>query len=127
MPATTRDWEHWGRFDPLYGVASVPGRERGGSNPWTEADFYGTGAGEWAQMEPYWTRYAGSLAGTVTEIGCGAGRLSRQLATTFSKVVGLDVSSDQLALARAAVADAAAAAEFRLATGSALPCAAGES
>jgi SAM-dependent methyltransferase len=126
MPATTRDWEHWGRFDPLYGVASVPGRERGGTNPWTDADFYATGALEWEQMAPYWTRYAGSLSGTVVEVGCGAGRLSRQLATTFSKVIGLDVSLDQLDLARAAVADAPAAAEFRLSTGPALPCAPGE-
>lgn len=126
MPATTRDWEHWGQFDPLYGVASVPGRERGGANPWTDADFYATGAREWEQMAPYWERYAGSLGGTIVEIGCGAGRLSRQLATAFEKVIGLDVSPDQLELARAAVADAPAAAEFRRSTEPTLPCAAGE-
>jgi SAM-dependent methyltransferase len=126
MPASTRDWEHWGRFDPLYGVASISGRERGGTNPWTEADFYATGATEWAEMAPTWSRYAGSLAGTVVEIGCGAGRLSRQLAATFPKLVGLDVSPDQLELARAAVAQTPAATEFRLATGARLPCANGE-
>ena len=126
MPASTRDWEHWGRFDPLYGVASVPGRERGGTNPWSDADFYATGAQQWEQMAPYWERYAGSLTGTVVEIGCGAGRLSRQLATVFSKVIGLDVSPDQLELARAAVAEGPAAAEFRRSTGPVLPCSPGE-
>jgi SAM-dependent methyltransferase len=122
MPATTRDWEDWGRFDPLYGVASVPGRERGGANPWTEADFYATGAKEWETMAPHWTRYAGSLAGTVLEIGCGAGRLSRQLAATFPRLIALDVSRDQLELARAAVAETPVAAEFRVSTGSVLAC-----
>ena len=126
MPATTRDWENWGRFDPLYGVAAVPGRERGGTNPWTEADFYATGAGEWELMAPHWIRYAGSLDGTVLEVGCGAGRLSRQLAATFPRLIALDVSSDQLELARAAVAETPVAAEFRLSTGPTLPCAAGE-
>jgi len=126
MAATTRDWEDWGRFDPLYGVASVPGRERGGTNPWTEADFYETGAAQWAQMAPTWTRYAGSLGGTVLEIGCGAGRLSRQLGAAFESLIGLDVSSDQLELARAAVAQTPATAEFRLSTGSKLPCSSGE-
>ena len=122
MPATTRDWENWGRYDPLYGVASVPCRERGGTNPWTEADFYATGAMEWQQMAPHWERYAGSLTGTVLEIGCGAGRLSRQLATTFPRLVGLDVSRDQLELARAAVAQTPVAAEFRVSPGSTMPC-----
>jgi SAM-dependent methyltransferase len=126
MPGTTRDWEQWGRFDPLYAVASLPGRHRAGENPWTESEFYATGAAEWAQIAPHWERYAGALGGTVVEIGCGAGRLSRQLGGAFDTVVGLDVSPEQLELARAAVEATPAAGDFRLSTGEKLPCADGE-
>jgi len=126
MADTNRDWQHWGRFDPLYAVASVPERHRAGADPWTEADFYANGAAEWAQARPNWERYAGTLGGTVLELGCGAGRMSRQLAGIFDGLVALDVSSDQLTLARAAVADAPASADFRLSTGDRLEAAEGE-
>ncbi len=126
MGDAKRDWQQWGRFDPLYAVASIPGRHREGPNPWTEADFYATGAAEWAQIRPHWEDYAGVLQGTVMEVGCGAGRLSRQLGETFAALIALDVSSEQLDLARGAVADAPAEAEFRLSAGAELPGAAAE-
>jgi SAM-dependent methyltransferase len=126
MPDTTRDWQQWGRFDPFYAVASVPGRDRAGSNPWTEADFYAHGAAQWAEIRPHWGQYAAPLAGTVLEVGCGAGRMSRQLAGSFDAIVAVDVSPDQLELARAAVADVSDAGEFRLATGAALAAGDGE-
>lgn len=124
--STTRDWQNWGEIDPMYAVASMPDRHREGANPWTETDFYASGAAEWEEIRPHWSAYAGTLQGTVLEVGCGAGRMSRQLAGTFGKLIALDVSPDQLALARAAIADTPASGDFRLSTGPALAAADGE-
>lgn len=124
--STTRDWQDWGRTDPLYAVASIPDRHRDGKDPWTKSDFYASGAAEWAEIQPQWSHYAGPLEGTVLEIGCGAGRMSRQLAGAFERLIALDVSPDQLELARAAVAETTAVGDFRLSTGPALESADGE-
>lgn len=126
MADTTRDWQQWGRVDPLYAVASLPERHRDGANPWTDEDFYANGRADWGVIGHHWRDYAGALEGTVLEVGCGAGRMSQQLAGEFSSFVGLDVSPDQLELARAAVAEAPAATDLRLSTGTGLAAAAGE-
>jgi SAM-dependent methyltransferase len=52
--------------------------------------------------------------------------MSRQLAGVFDRLIGFDVSPDQLELARAAVAGERAEAEFRLSAGAALGSADGE-
>ena len=44
------EWELWGKSDPLYGVASWAGRERGGENPWTDEDFYALGE-DWLDFD----------------------------------------------------------------------------
>ncbi|HEY4214934.1 MAG TPA: class I SAM-dependent methyltransferase [Steroidobacteraceae bacterium] len=97
------EWELWGKADPLYGVASWAGRERGGSNPWTDAEFYALGE-DWLDFEASWRRTVGFRAGTVVEIGSGAGRITRLLARSFEQVIATDVSGDILDYARARVA-----------------------
>jgi SAM-dependent methyltransferase len=126
MADTTRDWQQWGRHDPFYAVASLPERHRDGANPWTAEDFYAHGAETWSEIAPLWRGYAGEPSGTVLEIGCGAGRMSRQLAEAFDAIVALDVSQDQLDLARAAVAETSTPGRFRISTGDSLAADAGE-
>jgi hypothetical protein len=57
-------------------------------------------------------------SGTCLDLGCGVGRITRLLATSFHKVIGIDISSSHLRLAQATV-DAAGLTnvEFRLVNG----------
>jgi len=112
------EWEQWGRDDPLYGVAAWPGREKGGVNPWSEEDFFATGAADWkdylAQWEPY-----GLDATCCLEIGCGAGRLTKWLAEYFERVHAVDISKDVVDIARRHVPDDSVT--FHVTDGLALP------
>lgn len=93
------EWKQWGKLDPLYGVASFAGRERDGENPWTDEEFYVLGA-DWDDFKAAWLRTTGFKAGSVLEIGSGAGRITRMLSETFAQVIATDVSSDILEYAR---------------------------
>ena len=96
------EWKQWGKVDPLYGVASIAGRERGGENPWTDEEFYRLGA-DWHDFNAAWLRTTGYQAGTVLEIGSGAGRITSMLSATFAQVIATDVSPDILEYARARI------------------------
>ena len=93
------EWEQWGKMDPFYGVASFAGRERDGEHPWTEEEFYVLGA-DWHDFNAAWLRTTGYKAGSVLEIGSGAGRITRMLSATFAQVIATDVSPDILEFAR---------------------------
>jgi ubiquinone/menaquinone biosynthesis C-methylase UbiE len=99
---TNVEWKAWGKKDPLWGVANWAGRERDGSNPWTDKEFYELGA-DWLDFERAWLQTVGYEPGTVLEIGCGAGRITRMLAGSFAKVVATDVSADMIAYARSRI------------------------
>jgi ubiquinone/menaquinone biosynthesis C-methylase UbiE len=99
---TNTEWRAWGKKDPLWGVASWTGRERDGLNPWTDEEFYELGA-DWLDFERVWRQTVGYEPGTVLEIGCGAGRITRMLAGTFAKVIATDVSSDMIEYARSRI------------------------
>jgi ubiquinone/menaquinone biosynthesis C-methylase UbiE len=68
--------------------------DRGGD--WSEDEFYATGESDWEDFRRQWRHYAPDLGGTCVEIGCGAGRITRALASDFDRVVALDVSPDML-------------------------------
>jgi len=93
------EWQRWGRDDPFYAVATWPGRDRGGSNPWTPDDFYTLGHSYWADFRKRWADYGVDL-GLAVDIGCGAGRLTRSMAADFAQVIGVDVSEEMLEVAR---------------------------
>lgn len=93
------EWQAWGEKDPLFGVIPQEGRERGGSQPWTDRDFYETGRVDWEELSQRWQRY-GLNPESCVEIGCGAGRLTRFIADTFSKVHGVDVAEGMIEYAR---------------------------
>jgi ubiquinone/menaquinone biosynthesis C-methylase UbiE len=96
------EWKQWGKEDPLYGVASWANKQKDGSSPWTEKDFYALGESDWRDFLAHWNQY-GISKGTCIEIGCGAGRMTRALATFFDRVAAVDVSEGMIERARKVV------------------------
>lgn len=91
--ATDREWRAVAEMDPLWAVASWPGKR----GTWTEDEFYALGASDWADCLHHWSHYT-SLGGTCVEVGAGAGRMTRHMAMTFDRVLALDVSDRILEL-----------------------------
>lgn len=93
------EWQAWGGKDPLFGVIPQPGRERDGAQPWTDEEFYETGRSDWQELMERWEKY-GLNRESCLDIGCGAGRLTRQLGESFEMVHGVDVAEGMIAYAR---------------------------
>jgi ubiquinone/menaquinone biosynthesis C-methylase UbiE len=108
---SNKEWRAWGKADPLWSIASWAGKEREGSSPWTREQFIALGAADFRDILHHWNHY-GLVGESCVEIGCGAGRMTAQLATAFSRVLALDVSSDQIALARDLLGPLSAKVEF---------------
>jgi SAM-dependent methyltransferase len=115
---TNLEWKAWGDKDPLWGVATWAGRQKGGARPWTDSEFYALGD-DWLDFEERWTRY-GLVRGGCLEIGCGAGRITARLAQAFDEVVAVDVSQGMLDYAVARVT--APNITWALSDGLKLPC-----
>jgi SAM-dependent methyltransferase len=94
-------WQRFGETDPHWSVstAEVFRRERIGEN--IEL-FYETGRSETERFIRTLRRNGIDPAGlrSCVEIGCGVGRITGYLAERFEHVVGYDISSAHLALAR---------------------------
>jgi len=93
------EWQAWGGKDPLFGVIPQPGRELGGTQPWTDEDFYQTGYRDWREFIGRWERY-GVDKESCLEIGCGAGRMTCAISRDFRTVYGVDVAEGMVAYAR---------------------------
>src|SRR5258706_15030946 len=92
------EWQAWGEKDPLFGVIPLTGRERDGATPWSDADFYETGRADWDEFQQRWEHY-GLTKEACLEIGCGAGRITRDLARGFVHVYCIDVAEGMISLA----------------------------
>jgi ubiquinone/menaquinone biosynthesis C-methylase UbiE len=97
--ASNKEWKKWGETDPLFGVATWQNKNKGGANPWTDEDFYKFGESDWKDFRRHWERY-GVNNESCLEIGCGAGRITMQLATYFNEVYALDVSEKMIEYAK---------------------------
>ena len=96
---SNKEWKRWGELDPKYGVAAWKGRSKEGSDPWTDEDFYKLGESDWKDFRRQWELYGVNKESCV-EIGCGAGRITKQLATYFNEVHALDISDDMIDYAK---------------------------
>ncbi len=96
------EWKQWGRQDPLWGAASWANKQKGGTSPWTEEEFYRLGESDWQSFLAHWRQY-GLSTRSCLEIGCGAGRITRPLAKSFNHVYAVDVSEHMISCARKAV------------------------
>jgi len=112
------EWKQWGKDDPLWGVSSWAGKQKDGAFPWTEEEFYALGKSDWRDFLGQWQQY-GVSAKNCLEIGCGAGRLTKQLAQSFDRVYAVDVSEDMISRAKNAVQSGKV--EFAVTDGSHLP------
>ena len=96
------EWKQWGREDPLFGVASWAGKQKGSVSAWTDEEFYALGESDWRDFFRTWQQYGVSRESCL-EVGCGAGRITRQLANSFDRVEAVDVSEDMIKYARGRV------------------------
>lgn len=97
---TDEEWMAWGAHDPMYGVATWDGRSKSGDNPWTEREFFELGRQDWHDFYSVWNRLLPVNTDSILEIGCGAGRITKQLVATFDQVYAIDVSKDMIAFAK---------------------------
>jgi FkbM family methyltransferase len=100
-----RVWQTLGRDDPLWAVLSQSDKR---GRRWKPDEFLATGR---AEIDTQFNMLAarGWPAGhaLALDFGCGAGRLSRALASHFERVIGVDVSASMLDAARRLNADIA--------------------
>lgn len=115
---TNAEWVEWGRRDPLFGVASWSNKNVEGGVPWTDEEVHALGKSDWRDFEIRWRRYGYTL-GTFVEIGCGAGRITKQLALAFERGYAIDVSEDMIRYAAAHVTDGNV--EWRVSKGLEIP------
>jgi ubiquinone/menaquinone biosynthesis C-methylase UbiE len=118
--ASNTEWKKWGEIDPLFGVASWQGKHKEGSNPWSDEEFYNLGESDWKDFQRHWEMY-GVTKESCLEIGCGAGRITKQLVTYFEAVHALDISEKMIQYAITHIDDPSVA--FHLSTGVNIPLA----
>lgn len=93
-----RVWERLGGDDPLWAVLS-DSRKRGGR--WDVDEFFATGTAEIdAQLAAVGALGFPHQRNLALDFGCGAGRLTRRLASHFRRAIGVDVSASMVATAR---------------------------
>jgi len=113
------EWKFWGKKDPLWAVAAWKGRGKGGSNPWTDEDFYALGRSDWRDFVLHWERY-GVKPGIAVEIGCGAGRLTTPMSEYFQRLYALDVSEEMVEYASRNIERPSV--QFKVVDGCEIPC-----
>src|SRR6185437_371346 len=105
------EWRFWGRTDPLWSVASWPGKAAADGAAWTDDEFLSLGKSDFDDILRQWEHYGLSKERCV-EIGCGAGRMTSQLASAFGSVAALDVSAEQIDRAKRILGERASNCEF---------------
>ncbi|WP_338669880.1 class I SAM-dependent methyltransferase [Pseudodesulfovibrio methanolicus] len=93
-----RNWNTFGREDPLWAVASSPDKV---NNAWDVQEFFETGAGHVNHIAA-WMKANGLPEGRTSalDFGCGVGRLTQALCDHFKTCVGVDIAPSMLAKAR---------------------------
>ena len=90
-------WESAARRDPLWAILSDPSKR---GRRWELQGFFETGRRE-ISLLLYQLKQLEHVPrpGRALDFGCGVGRLSQALASTFAEVVGVDVSPTMIELA----------------------------
>jgi 2-polyprenyl-3-methyl-5-hydroxy-6-metoxy-1,4-benzoquinol methylase len=96
---SNKEWKQWGEEDPLFGVLNWSGKQKGSPSAWTENEFYAIGKSDWADFLAQWEHY-GVRKDNCLEIGCGTGRITKQLSLTFKHIYAVDVSEAMITYAR---------------------------
>jgi ubiquinone/menaquinone biosynthesis C-methylase UbiE len=93
-----RHWDALAKADPLWAVLTEGDKQ---GKRWTIEEFFSTGVAEVeADMARVRLREPRLAVRSALDFGCGAGRLTQGLARHFSRVTGVDISRQMVALAR---------------------------
>ncbi|MEP9360927.1 class I SAM-dependent methyltransferase [Sphingomonas sp. KR3-1] len=108
-------WRRYGRDDAYYSVLTHPAYRAGSITDANIDHFYTTGAAEIEEFGQLCRRNAvePDPAWSVCELGCGVARVGTAFARNFSEYLGIDISTEHLAIARARL-DAEGATHARL-------------
>lgn len=87
----------WGERDHLFAVSTWKGKKRGSPGAWQLEEFYKVGETDWMDFKHHWENF-GLAPGHCIKIGCGAGRITKQLGLAIDKVTATDVFEHQLSL-----------------------------
>lgn len=92
-----RNWDLFGRTDPLWSICTEPGKEK---NRWDLEEFFKTGEEEIASVVAHLCSLGITLRGErALDFGCGVGRLTLPLCEFFDEVTGVDIAESMIALA----------------------------
>lgn len=70
-----------------------PNKQKGGPTAWTDDELYALGESDWHDFFRQWQQYGVNRESCI-EIGCGVGRITKQLVLAFNHVCAVDVSED---------------------------------
>lgn len=92
-----KTWNHLGEINPFWSVISSP-EYHGKISKDQQDKFFKTGVNEFLKLNESLQKSGLYLAGrkTCLEYGCGLGRMTRQLAPFFEKVIAVDISLPHL-------------------------------
>jgi SAM-dependent methyltransferase len=98
MYTTDSDWREWAKTDPYFAILSNE-KFKGGAS---KGEFLATGEAAVEEVVVRLQRAFGPLSfDRALDFGCGVGRLTMPLARRFRSAVGVDISPQMLAEARA--------------------------
>lgn len=92
-----KNWEQFAKTDPLFFIASHPGKDSG---RWEPEEFFATGRIEVDDMMSHVIEVGDCGRAKALDFGCGFGRISRALAEHFDSVTGVDVAAPMIEGAR---------------------------
>jgi SAM-dependent methyltransferase len=93
-----RNWDEFGRSDPLWAILSEPGTQGG---RWDLERFLAAGDAEIEGVLAHLTELGvAPKAGRALDFGCGVGRLTQALARTFASCDGVDIAEPMIEEAR---------------------------
>jgi len=95
-------------------VVTWRGREKGGPHPLSAEELLESGRQDCREIIRHWDDYGRVPTGTCIEIGCGPGRMTSALLDYFDRVFAVDVSPDQLEMARRLLGPAVSRVDLRL-------------
>ncbi len=93
-----KNWNRFGKQDPLWAVISYPDKKGG---KWAPEEFFQTGKNDISNLFEYLNKLGIAIPRRqALDFGCGVGRLMQALAPNFEKVVGIDIAPSMIKVAR---------------------------
>ena len=96
-------WSKYGKEDAYFSVLTNPAYHNDQLTEKTKEEFYRTGITDAEALQTVCRRNGLVLSASqrVLELGCGVGRIGEHFARAFKEYIGVDISSEHLAIARA--------------------------